>query len=72
GQLGATKVYYATGDDAAQAVAESIVRLLGGAIELLQLPGVPPVESASLDGATVLIALGDDWADRNPTASAGG
>jgi len=72
GQLGATKVYYATGDDAAQAVAESIVRLLGGAVELLQLPGVPPVESASLDGATVLIALGDDWADRNPTASAGG
>src|SRR6056300_1760168 len=29
GQLGATKVYYATGDDAAQAVAESIVRVLG-------------------------------------------
>ncbi len=72
GQLGATKVYYATGDDAAQAVAESIVRVLGGAIELLQLPGVPPVESASLDGATVLIALGDDWADRNPTAATGG
>ena len=72
GQLGATKVYYATGDDAAQAVAESIVRLLGGAIEMLQLPGVPPVESASLDGATVLIALGDDWADRNPTAATGG
>ena len=72
GQLGATKVYYATGDDAAQAVAESIVRVLGGAIEVLQLPGVPPVESASLDGATVLIALGDDWADRNPTAATGG
>ncbi|MGA0220494.1 MAG: LytR family transcriptional regulator [Actinobacteria bacterium] len=72
GQLGATKVYYASGDDAAQAVAESIVRVLGGAIELLQLPGVPPVESASLDGATVLIALGDDWADRNPTAATGG
>jgi PBP1b-binding outer membrane lipoprotein LpoB len=72
GQLGATKVYYATGDEAAQAVAESIVRVLGGAIELLQLPGVPPVESASLDGATVLIALGDDWADRNPTAATGG
>jgi hypothetical protein len=66
GPLGASKVYYASGDDAALAVAESLVRVFGGAIQLLELPAVAPVESSDMAGATVLVALGDDFADRNP------
>ncbi|MEL0076209.1 MAG: LytR C-terminal domain-containing protein [Ilumatobacter sp.] len=72
GKLGATKVYFAAGDDAAIAVAESLVRLLGGAVELLEMPAVSPVESSDLGPATVLLTLGDDFADQDPTAPVGG
>ena len=72
GKLGATKVYFAAGDEAALAVAESLVRLLGGAVELLELPTVPPVASSDLGPATVLLTLGDDFADQDPTVSVGG
>ena len=66
GPLGASKVYYVAGDDAALAVAESLVRVFGGAIQLLELPTVAPVESSDMAGASVLVALGDDFADRVP------
>ena len=77
GPLGASKIYYASGDDAALAVAESLVRVFGGAIQLLELPTVAPVASSDMSGATVLVALGDDFADRAPagistTTAAGG
>lgn len=64
GSLGASKVYYAGDDEAALAVAESLVRVFGGVIQLVELPTVPPVESSDLAGATVLLALGDDFADQ--------
>lgn len=70
GPLGASKIYYAAGDDAALAVAESLVRVFGGAIQLLELPNVAPIESSDMAGATVLVALGDDFADRAPTGIA--
>ena len=66
GPLGASKIYYAAGDEAALAVAESLVRVFGGAIQLLELPAVAPVEASDMAGATVLVALGDDFADRTP------
>lgn len=66
GPLGASKVYYAAGDEAALAVAESLVRVFGGAIQLLELPTVAPVASSDMAGASVLVALGDDFADRSP------
>lgn len=77
GPLGASKIYYAAGDESALAVAESLVRVFGGAIQLLELPAVAPIESSDMAGATVLVALGDDFADRTPTgisttAAAGG
>ena len=64
GSLGASKIYYAADDDAALAVAESLVRVFGGVIQLVELPSVPPVESSDLGSATVLLALGDDFADQ--------
>lgn len=64
GSLGASKVYYDGDDEAALAVAESLVRVFGGVIQLVELPTVPPVESSDLGGATVLLALGDDFADQ--------
>ena len=70
GPLGASKIYYAAGDEAALAVAESLVRVFGGAIQLLELPPVAPVESSDMAGATVLVALGDDFADRTPAGIA--
>lgn len=73
GSLGASKVYYDGDDEAALAVAESLVRVFGGVIQLVELPTVPPVESSDLGGATVLLALGDDFADQvlpNPVLSA--
>ncbi|MEY2973765.1 MAG: hypothetical protein RIR49_185 [Actinomycetota bacterium] len=66
GPLGASKVYYVGGDDAALAVAESLVRVFGGAIQLLELPTVAPIQSSDMAGASVLVALGDDFADRIP------
>ncbi len=65
GSLGASKVYYAADDDAALAVAESLVRIFGGVIQLVELPTVPPVESSDLGSSTVLLALGDDFADQS-------
>lgn len=70
GPLGASKIYYVAGDDAALAVAESLVRVFGGAIQLLELPTVAPIESSDMAGATVLVALGDDFADRAPAGIA--
>lgn len=64
GSLGASKVYYTPDNEAALAVAESLVRVFGGVIQLVELPTVPPVESSDLAGATVLLALGDDFADQ--------
>lgn len=64
GSLGASKVYYDGDDEAALAVAESLVRVFGGVIQLVELPTVPPVEASDLGGATVLLALGDDFADQ--------
>jgi hypothetical protein len=34
-------------------------------IQLVELPTVPPVESSDLGSSTVLLALGDDFADQS-------
>lgn len=65
GQLDVSKIYFAAGDAAAQAVAESLkAGLGGGSIEVLELPAPPPTDSGSLNGATVLVAMGNDTADK--------
>jgi hypothetical protein len=65
GQLDVSKIYVAPGDAAAQAVAESLkAGFGGGSIEVLDLPAPPPTDSGSVNGATVLVAMGNDIADK--------
>lgn len=63
GTLGASKIYYID-DEAALVVAESLVRVFGGVIQLIEMPTVPPVSSSDIGDAGVLVALGDDFADQ--------
>jgi len=63
GNLGASKIYYID-DEAALVVAESLVRVFGGVIQLIEMPTVPPVSSSDIGDAGVLVALGDDFADQ--------
>jgi hypothetical protein len=63
GALGASKIYYID-DEAALAVAESLVRAFGGVIQLVEMPAVPPISSSEIGDAGVIVALGDDFADQ--------
>ena len=63
GSLGASKIYYID-DEASLGVAESLVRAFGGAIQLVEMPTVPPVSLSELGDAGVIVALGDDFADQ--------
>lgn len=61
--LTASVVQYDASQTAAQAVAESVARSMGGlAVEVVPTP--PPVEGGSLNGAGVLVLLGTDQADK--------
>jgi len=65
GSLEITKIYYDPANPSAQAVAESVkVALGGGAIEVLEMPTPPPVDTGDLLGAGVLVAMGNDTADK--------
>jgi hypothetical protein len=61
--LVASIVQYDPGNAAAQAVAESVARSLGG-VAVQVVPTPPPVEGGSLNGAGVLVLLGTDQADK--------
>jgi hypothetical protein len=75
GVLDVTVIYYDTAQPAAQAVADSVNRAMGGGATVLALPGgTPPVESGDLGGAGVLVMLGADKANKtleelNPTTN---
>ena len=56
-------VYYDPTNAAAQAVAESVARSLGGVVVDV-VPTPPPVDNGSLDGAGVLVMLGNNEADK--------
>lgn len=66
-QLSTSKIYYVAGDAQARAVADSIKAALGGgAIEVLELPDPAPLtDPATLGGATVLVAMGNDVAGQS-------
>ena len=66
GPLETSKVYYNASVEGAQAVAESVVTALGGgAIVAEPLPTPAPLEDPEAIGdATVLLALGNDAADK--------
>jgi hypothetical protein len=61
--LTASIVQYDPSIAAAQAVAESVARSMGG-LTVEAVPTPPPVEGGSLNGAGVLVLLGTDQADK--------
>ncbi len=72
--LEVSQIYYDAAQPAAEPVAQSLARTLGGGIAVTPLAGTPPVQSGSLDGAGVLLMLGTDkagksLADLNPVTT---
>lgn len=72
--LDVSVIYYEPDIAGAQAVAESVNRVLGGDLEVSPLQGTPPTVDGSMDGAGVLVMLGLDKANKtleelNPTGS---
>ena len=61
--LAASIVQYDPSIAAAQAVAESVARSMGG-LTVETVPTPPPVEGGSLNGSGVLVLLGTDEADK--------
>lgn len=69
--LATSVVYYVAGDTAAQAVANTVARDMGG-LQVAEMPEPPPIQQG-LGGGTVLVMVGTDTAgktlaDLNPTA----
>ncbi len=65
GPLETTKIYFDPAVPASQAVAESIKAAFGGgAIEVLPMTVPPPIDTGDLAGANVLVAMGNDTADK--------
>ena len=66
GPLSTSKVYYDPGNEAAKAVADSLREALGGGdIEVLELTVPAPLgDPDSIADATVLVAIGNDVADK--------
>lgn len=73
--LDTSVIYYEPEMTGAQAVAESVNRVLGNDLQVSALQGTPPTQDGSLDGAGVLLMLGTDKANKtldelNPGGSA--
>jgi hypothetical protein len=65
GTLDLTKIYYDPANAAALAVADSLKAAFGGgSIEIVELGTAPPVDTGSMGGASILIAMGNDIADK--------
>jgi hypothetical protein len=64
--LAVSKIYYDPANEQAQPVAESLREALGGGdIQLLEMGAPPPVESGDIGGASIVVAMGDDIADKS-------
>lgn len=65
GQLDTTKVYFDSSNPDAKAVADSVRVVLGGGQILVVEMGTPaPVESGEVGDATIVVAMGNDVADK--------
>jgi hypothetical protein len=65
GTIEVTKIYQDPANPQAMVVAESLKAALGGgAIEIVEMGTPPPVDGGDAKGATVLIAMGNDTADK--------
>ena len=66
GTLAVTKIYYDAANTSAKAVADSLALALGGGeITVVEVGVPPPIDTADLAGAGVLIAMGNDVADKS-------
>ena len=66
GQLDTTKVYFDSANPQAEAVANSIRAALGGgAIQVLEMGTPAPVESGEIGSASIVVAMGNDVADKS-------
>ena len=66
GQLETSKVYFDPENPDAEAVADSVRAVLGGdPIELLEMGTPAPVESGEIGDATIVVAMGNDVADKS-------
>ena len=63
GALEATVIYFDPNIAGAQAVAESVNRVMGGDLQVSPLQGTPPTQDGSMNGAGVLVMLGTDKAN---------
>jgi hypothetical protein len=70
GQLESSIVYYDPGIAAAQDVANSVARLMGG-LTVETVPSPPPIDGGSLGDAGVLVMLGTSEADQTLEQLAG-
>jgi hypothetical protein len=65
GKLETTQILQDPTNPAALAVAQSLAQALGGGdIQVLEMTSPPPVDGGDLKGATVLVAMGNDTADK--------
>jgi hypothetical protein len=62
--LDTSVIYYEPEMTGAQAVADSVNRVLGNDLQVSPLQGTPPTQDGSLDGAGVLLMLGTDKANK--------
>lgn len=66
GQIETSKVYYDPENPDAEAVANSVRDALGGgSIEVLELATPAPVESGEVGDASIVVAIGNDTADKS-------
>lgn len=62
--LDTSVIYFEPEMTGAQAVAESVNRVLGNDLQVSALQGTPPTQDGSLEGAGVLLMLGTDKANK--------
>lgn len=72
-QLSISKIYYDPANPDAEAVADSVQAVLGGGdIPVEEIVEPPPVDTGTLGDATVLVAMGNDTADKTLAELSGG
>ena len=65
GTIETTQILYDPANPQALPVAQSLQQALGGGdIQVIEMGSPPPVEGGDLKGATVLVAMGNDTADK--------
>lgn len=66
GQINTSKIYYDADNENAKAVADSLREALGGGdIEVLELTVPAPTETGEIGDASILVAMGNDIADKS-------